>query len=521
MSRRGFFEDVPGQTPRWMTISGKVYFLGLLLLTFPLALSPFRYSLGLILTFPYQVDREEGFLLLQGLLLAGGQTIYPPIAEGPPWIVGNYTPVYPMLFGVLTWLTGPSLAPGRAIALAALVGICACLVLLVRRERRPVLPAVGACALFLATYEVNEWIGFARADFPAILFSFLGLLLVGRGRLRTWLPLASLFFVLAFYTKQTHVFAPMAACAALLFAGRRREAGQLAAVTASAALLVGLILIALTRGQFWTHAVTYNANEFFADQFLVWMRHMGRFLTWMLPAVAVAWVAMVLILIGEKRRGESIPLMDAAVVVYLPLTALSLIGTGKAGAASNYLLEFNACWALLLGLFFSRLLDRPDRRPPWQWALGGAAALLVVLHCLQLWAPLQRMAIPRPVPGPTERSLGDQILLRVVSEQGPVLSEDPIFLIKAGREVDYEPFIMTRLFLEGHWDQEPFLQRLREGHYRLIVTSREVDAPDVVGFTPQAARIIQAVYQLEGEIPLTASRRFFLYSSPDPSRLDP
>lgn len=243
MSSRGFFEDVPGQTPRWMTISGKVYFLALLLLSFPLALSPIRYSLGLMLTFPYQVDREEGFLLLQGLLLAGGQTIYPPIADGPPWIVGNYTPVYPMLFGALTWLTGPSLAPGRAIALASLAGICVCIVLLVWRERRTLLPGVVACALFLATYEVNEWIGFARADFLAILFSFLGLLFLGRGSPRLWLPLSSVFFVLAFYTKQTHVLAPMAACSALLLAGRRGDSLRLAGLTAGIALVIGLLLI--------------------------------------------------------------------------------------------------------------------------------------------------------------------------------------------------------------------------------------------------------------------------------------
>ncbi len=74
--------------------------------------------------FPYQLDREEGFLLVQASRLANGQGIYTPV-ETEPYLVGNYTPAYPAAFAVGVWLFGESLAPGRWLAFGAGLGVAA------------------------------------------------------------------------------------------------------------------------------------------------------------------------------------------------------------------------------------------------------------------------------------------------------------------------------------------------------------------------------------------------------------
>jgi len=58
-------------------------------------------------TFPYPLDYGEGPLLEQAVRLGQGLPIYRVPGAEPPWTVGNYPPLFPLLNGGLSLVFGP------------------------------------------------------------------------------------------------------------------------------------------------------------------------------------------------------------------------------------------------------------------------------------------------------------------------------------------------------------------------------------------------------------------------------
>lgn len=500
----------PVTSPDWQAwvIQGALVLILLVLL--PMAFAPIRYSVGVIQTFPYQLDREEGFILNQALTIRSGESIYQSIHEGPPWLVGNYTPIYPAVTGLLHFPSTPSLAVGRIISLASTIGIALLLMLAIFLERRMITAAILAGFLFLVTNDVYYWIPFARVDFAALLLTMGAMAWAGKGSPRVYIPACAILFTLAFHTKQTQLMAPLAVAIALLFAGKKREGMMLAGVSMALGLITSLIMLAMTRGQFWLHTVTYNRNEYQIESLQVWFNHIWRFCHWWLPLILGGWIWLVYRNIHPRFRDDR-SILELTAIVYLPLASLAMLAVGKVGSDRNYLLDFHLGGALISGLSIARAWSDRPTMPRLSPILCGTAVLLLMMHTMFLWSGFNRMATHRPVPGEQSRMVGDYLLLRTVETTGPVLSEDPIYTMLAGKVVDYEPFIMTRLSLEGHWDQQPFLDRLESRHYRLIIASQPMEDDLTVGFTPEMKATIRAHYELVEHLPLLPGRSFFLY----------
>lgn len=483
----------------------------LILLLLPMAFAPLQYATGVIKEFPYQMDREEGFLLNQALTLRGGGTIYAPVGEEPPWLVGNYTPVYPAIVGMLHFPGTPSLAVGRIVALLSVIGITVLLAVALWLERRLIPVAILAPLLFLATNDVYYWIPFARVDFTALLFTMAAIVWVGRGSPRVYIPACAILLTLAFQTKQTQLMAPIAAIIALLLADKKREGMLLAAATVGLGLLTSLLLLAITRGQYWLHTVTYNQNVYHADSLIIWIQHIWRFCHWYLPVIAIGWTWLLIAVIRDRRSGTAASPLEILALVYTPLAMLGILAIGKAGSDRNYLLDFHLAGALVTALGLARMWHDRHALPRTAHAVAGISTILLAFHVMFLWSPFNRAVTHLPVPGPESRAAGDFLLLRAIDEPGPILSEDPIYTALARKPIDYEPFIMTRLAMEGRWDQSPMLHRLENQYYRLIISTQRMEDELVVGFTPEMKEAIASHYHLEEQVPLLPRRHFFLY----------
>jgi 4-amino-4-deoxy-L-arabinose transferase-like glycosyltransferase len=83
------------------------------------------------LLFHFPVDYDEGIILHSALRLAGGEAVYPPL-EAHHFVSSVYTPLFYLLTAPFLRLIGPSLVPGRLVALLATLGSCALLAALVR-----------------------------------------------------------------------------------------------------------------------------------------------------------------------------------------------------------------------------------------------------------------------------------------------------------------------------------------------------------------------------------------------------
>ncbi|MBN1867673.1 glycosyltransferase family 39 protein [Candidatus Sumerlaeota bacterium] len=484
--------------------------------------------------FPYQLDAEEGYMLDQALRFADGRGLYESIAQ-PPYLMDNYPPLYPALWSVFARRTGPSLAPGRwlnaAAALLAIVAVGA----IVWTAGRCVLLASLCPMLVLSSRSWLRWSAYARVDVLAVALTLWGLWLfaasVRSERPREWRLAAAALFALALLAKQTVVAAP-AACLIWLLANDRRGAVRFFVEMAVLAAIPLLALCIGTRGQYWLHLVIYNRNVMHWNELAWWIR-----LAWILSYPLIVAIGILAIhALCRFRSSESCPFNPQSAIrnpksepsirglalAYLTMNVFSFLSLAKSGAAENYLLEPACAVAVFLGAELGVLLGRV-RLEPRRWTNQALCAIVLALLVFQAarYRPIF-LSLCRSAPAPTVSALiqGDRVVREIESRPGPVLSEDPIYALRAGREVEFQNFIMTQLALEGKWDETPFVRRLDRGEFSLIVAHQDLTDPNRFfnRYTPAMLDAVRrryvAVAVLPREPPL---QTIFLYA-PRPSK---
>lgn len=507
------------------------------------------------LGFPFQLDREEGFLLNQAILLSRGDTLYPPI-DRYPYLVGNYPPVYPAVYSLFVKCFGPSLPLGRLINLLAAVAILAGLAWSVASRTRRVVPAILAPCLFAATWDFNQWIAYARVDILALCLTLWGFIRFSAAPEKGGARGTALLLSLALLTRQTLLAAPIAAVLVLAF---RRDWRSMRSLSLRMALYTGGaygLLFLVTSGQAWSHLVTYNANPFHWDQVGVWTRHLWRFQRFILVLAPLTIICLTYLekwerwgrdaevstagdasdeASGDGAAGNDSaapaaarpsapaaarPYLQVPETIYLVLAFASILMVGKEGAASNYLLEFHMALALFLGVHVAAVRNLGDR-PFRHHALGLLNALLFLglsFHAVSLTHSLlwRRMLLSEPPPGATERLAGTEVLEAVEGVKGEVIVEEPIYAILSGHEVLFQPFILSELARQNLWDQTEFVGDLRSGRFEVLVTTADVFNEDqyFIAWTPEMRAAIRGTYRESGRIDHGPRWRYWVYRRP-------
>lgn len=93
-----------------------------------------------------------------------------------------------------------------------------------------------------------------------------------------------------------------------------------------------------------------------------------------------------------------------------------------------------------------------------------------------------------------------QFMPQVVSASKPVLSDDMVLLMRAGREVMFEPATMSSMAEVGTWDVSGFARRVQAADFGVIIVSR----PDI--WDPRLLDAMHKAYELED-----TSGRYQLY----------
>jgi hypothetical protein len=495
----------PPARPPWWKRGGLI----LMLLLLPAAIAllvmssrPLERS-ALSLAYPYQLDPEEGFILDQALRLRVGESIYRSIHE-PPYVVGNYPPVYPAVYALATVVAGPRLETGRFLVFLSTLGIAMVLLLGLLRETDRLVAAMLAVGLFATTWPLNNWIAFARVDLPAIALGMAGFLVLTRRDIGRVAGIAGcLLLAAAFLTKQTQVVVPAAILVALLWRRRWRDAGLFAAAMAVLAGGGFLLLVLLTRGEAFRHLILYNINEMVPGQVAIWIRHLLFFGTAQFVALGIAVAGLgVLEAIDIRARREPDPdeargLFVPATFAFAALSALTIPSIGKAGAAANYLLEFHAAAALLAGLVVARLADRLDGYAPARALTWGVGILFVALMSAHAW-----ITSGKPFDPPPSMMVRDQIAfvdVELMDREGEILAQEPVFAIRNGSRAWYQPFIMSQLAREGKWDPAPFVDDLRAARFAVLVLNGnpEDERNLPAGFTAEMLDAIREAYEVE------------------------
>ena len=424
--------------------------------------------------FPYQTDYGEGPLLSQARLLASGHDPYRSDAVAP-YTVANYPPVYPLLVAALQRTTaargfGPSRALAGTATLTAAVLAAATVRTLLRRAGRVGWPAAVvpplAASLLLCQPDIWLWGSLGRVDALALAWTMTGIYAIARQPERadrTW-P----WFLLAVLTRQSAVEG-LATALWYLWPQRRAVAVRLGLRWAGALAVVVAALQVVTGGQFLQQIVVANVNTWTPGAAL------GAWLGWLfvnggLPLLAgAAW---------GWRLARDLP--DGRLLRGFAVSAWAVsLTVGKVGSSVNYFFPTIAACALL-----AALVPLAPRRS------GLAAALLVAyavglgpladgrglggmaLRSLTAYRDLgtpgyDRMGWRVPANGndPAQR----QLVARLRSTPGPILSENMGDLVLAGHRIFFQPFEMTRLYRAGRWNDAPLVRRAQTGGFGLVV----------------------------------------------------
>ena len=218
------------------------------------------------INYPFQLDYGEGIVWQQADMILRGEG-YKPLSDNS-FIIFHYPPLYHLVSGLLAKTFGLNwLVVGRTVSVLSTLGaafIIGALVFQAVRSRESILTSL-ICApmaglLVFTLVPVAYWSPLARVDMISVLFTLAGVWFGLRSieQPGNLFP-AAVFFVLAFFAKQTAISAPLATFIVLLcwrpaMAWRGLLLGSGLGLICFAAITIG------TSGEFIRHIITYNVN---------------------------------------------------------------------------------------------------------------------------------------------------------------------------------------------------------------------------------------------------------------------
>jgi len=498
--------------------------LGLLLLVLlgP-ALLVVSNRIAAVTSWPYGVDHEEDYLLVHAARLRAGQWYMQPLEGDPPYIVGTYMPVMPLLVAPFLDPALPALRPGRLLAVASALALAGLLAVLVWRAGLPLIGALGLAGLFVAHRDVFLWMPLFRVDFTALLFGGMTVLIGGFAERegRRWpLVAAGACAVLAFYTKQTTLAASLALFLWLIAMRGWRVAALWAAATGGVALALMAVGQALSPGSFWFHTVTANANTMSLVQLGVWWGHFARFTGWLMLAPVVGALCLGCACLATRERdwttctqnlGGSIPPQRGLILLYGLLACATFPGAAKLGAAENYMLEPLLGLLLTSGALFSGLREAKGMGSivQRQLAWGGVVlmSLLLLTHTAGMVLSFDytgRRGLPKlhwgvRSPGLAEFLALENVLALVARDPAGTYCERAAIALRHGSPLLMHPFICAQLAREGKWDEEGLLRAFASGRFRTLVVTEDIRAEAFQSgdaqYTPTVRAVIRNHYR--------------------------
>ena len=371
-------------------------------------------------------------------LYSGERLFKAPLSACP------YMPVYPLAFGLLQRLFGPTPIWGRALSfVSALWGAFMILRLVEGCGGGRKFGALGAM-IWLSSPSVMDWGVACTEDVMGVSLEATALLfgLKGRG----WA--AGAFLLLAVLTRPTTA---LCGAAALPFMGR--EGRRATAVGLAGAVLVAGAMGILTGGGFFRHLGLLSLPLWGARQIAVLaasLRASPALGRWgaISPSMPGLWGLFALLALswGISRRAPK-----WLKVYLLAGFSVGILTSQRLGASTDYFLHFVVACSVGSAIALAGLIKGGG--------LGRLAPGLVVLvgaWDASTWGGAYLSAFP-PAWNEGARVVIKEAVRLLKEEGGPVVSVDPSIPVRAGREsLVNEPWTFSVMALYKGWDWEHF-----------------------------------------------------------------
>jgi len=410
--------------------------------------SIFFFHAARVVIYPFEWSTMDGYYVYFGARLISGLPIY--FGYDSLLMPFEYVPLYPTVIGALASIFGPGVWYERSFSLLCSLGTAILVWHAVNRRTRNRRAAGAAALFFFAPAAISVWYIVRGIDLFAVALGLLGAVMVennGKNSDRR-IVLATVVFVLAFYAKQTTVF-PAAACIIFVLS-RNFKRGILMGAGYSAAVGVVFACFQISSGGWFFESafLTTSRHPYHFGRLLLFSR---EFMIWLGPAFIIASIQAIR---GASRKPDMWTL-------YFCLTLVSVLLSGKSGAALSYFVPLFSATCICVGLALgdTKLAERRPRA-------HVAALLIMVAQAALLFAS--------DVPVPTEKNYEQARLLdaHIKSHPGEILSERiDSFLVLNGRELNVEASVVVRLIIRERFDQHTIVRAIEDQRFSLIVYS--------------------------------------------------
>lgn len=502
---------------------------------------------------PLQLDYGESAVLWQASQVFDLKSAFHPLQQ-LPYIPFNYTPFYHVVVNLLARHAAPGhffndeLSAARFVSMLAAfwtLGIIAWMVFRASRGYASpgfrALTAVVVCCFALQVPSMR-WIPLARVDMLGIALQFtaLCLLILGaRGGRRLWIEIAAVvLLLLGVYTKQSLLAIP---AAAFLLVGitRPRRALALASGFAFAGLAVFALFAWATDGGTVKHWVLYNVNRFsfghavdmegFASKNLGPLIAAGLAAAWLSiprwsrlrrglwPRPAQALQPSPAARQRPARPSATLSPFRSAGVGFGLVAAIGFLlslSSGKPGSNINYFLDWQIALCPLAGLFMVLVRRHWNSAGPAMGLLrplvlfaGFSAAVLLATDSWTQADIFLGWTADRRADLAARSELDGRLQMMVGGIRGPVVSDNMMILLRAGKPILLEPGTIKLLTESGVFDESDLLARTREGYFSAFVLR---NGTELERFTPTMLREIITYYR-----PHPLGGLYTIYSKPN------
>ena len=415
-----------------------------------------------------ELSPPESVVAAQSLMLAHDGTLYYDLKHYP-FTVCAYMPSFYWLESGLIRTGLSAFHAGRWISLAALLGLialCGRIALLYTGDRHAAWVASLAAA---SSSLLGSWGTIGQVDMLAAFFALAAFYNYSRFEVRgaNSLWIAGLYAVLAIFTKQTMMAAPVAIFFCLLTRDRKK-ALWFAAILGTSVAAAALAINAALDGRFLANTVFANMNPLSATKFLAQFRYFVSISFGMLVIVAVSF--------GRMLRGRAL-----APCVYLILAGLVFLGTAaKVGSDTNYQIESTLLLAVCaaIGLhqisFFQLYFERSK-----SWIT--LVLIPLALHMAIGYRVSANVLLARLVNEKLFRAEIEQLKPYIQPSGGLVLSTDFNAMVRLRQRMDVEPLIYNLLVSVHVIDPEPVRSDLASGAFSTVILSEDVFQPQQFG----------------------------------------
>lgn len=471
------------------------------------------------------VEYGEPYIASASYLMGRGGGLYAPV-EDLPFLHNNYNPLVQTLLAPLLLATGPAYIPFRALTVLSVLGLLLLCSRYVRRETGARLPALIFVALPLSGGFVFPWLAVGRVDAFALLCAGAALFAAHSVPPSASLPrllVPALLCALGFAAKQTMLVVPGAVVLHWLLSRRLRDAAVFAGLAAAGGGLALLAAQLLSGGQYWLHAVVYNASH---DRTPLWPE--GIDLPGLLDAFGLPWLLVLLASLGAwdfKRH-------RLAILWFLLSLPWAFLLVRKDGSHVHYFFEpivagavagVPGLWRRIEGLQRGRRLAPAAAaaavlaaaipglpwKPPAEWKSGAVYHARQVRHFAtrELWSPETVMMVAERLAGSKKPAL--------------LLAQTASISVECGRAAIFDVADFIRLQRLGLWCAEDrLLPLVRAKEFPVIGVQEFEDPSQESRFGASAVaglrEAIDAHYRVYGRVLSAGGGRAATFYAPRP-----